>query len=65
MSKRNKISAALAAVMLMGLVACAENFRNHGYLPSEKDLEQVVIGVDTRESLSSLIGAPPNQWRFR
>ena len=37
---------------------CVAQYRNHGYVPSEEDLAEVVVGVDTRDSVAETIGAP-------
>ncbi|KAE9626507.1 outer membrane protein assembly factor BamE [Parasedimentitalea maritima] len=42
----------------LALVSCAGQYRNHGYVPSEEDLAEVVLGVDTRDSVAETIGAP-------
>ncbi len=42
----------------LGLSACSSIERNHGYAPSETELQEIVVGVDTRESVGSLIGPP-------
>ncbi|WP_010139141.1 outer membrane protein assembly factor BamE [Oceanicola sp. S124] len=47
---------ALAAVI--GLSACTAQYRNHGYMPEPDQLEQVVVGVDTRDTVLDVIGAP-------
>ena len=49
----------LLATAGVGLVsACAPQFANHGYIPPEEDLEQIVVGVDTRASVEETIGTP-------
>ena len=40
------------------LSACSATFRNHGYAPTDDQLAEVLVGVDTRETLASTIGAP-------
>ncbi len=40
------------------LVACAPQARDHGYLPPSDALDQITIGVDTRDSVAETIGAP-------
>lgn len=40
------------------LAGCSAQYRNHGYAPIESDLEQVIVGVDTRESVASVVGRP-------
>ncbi|WP_240931786.1 outer membrane protein assembly factor BamE [Parasedimentitalea denitrificans] len=49
-------------VVLIGagasIAGCATQYRNHGYVPSEEDLAEVVVGVDTRDSVAETIGAP-------
>lgn len=48
----------LAAVVALTLAACAPMERNHGYIPPETDLAQLVVGQDTRDSVVAAIGAP-------
>ena len=38
-----------AAVCAVAIAACSPVYRNHGYAPSDKDLAQITVGVDTRE----------------
>lgn len=48
----------LFALVLAPLAACTEQIRSHGYTPSEEDLQQIVVGVDTRASVEDVIGVP-------
>lgn len=48
----------LLCAALMMLAACSATIRNHGYIPPEEDLNAVIVGVDTRESLEASIGKP-------
>ena len=45
-------------VMMAALGACTATYRNHGYAPSDDDLSQIVVGVDTRDSVTETVGAP-------
>lgn len=56
--KRTGTKLVLLAATCLALMSCAERFRSHGYVPSEDDLQQVVVGVDTRASVEDLIGVP-------
>jgi outer membrane protein assembly factor BamE (lipoprotein component of BamABCDE complex) len=47
-----------AMMLCTSLAACAATFRNHGYVPNEEDLAQVSVGVDTRDTVADIIGAP-------
>lgn len=40
------------------LTACAPIYRNHGYVPAEEDLAQLVVGQDTRETAAPKVGRP-------
>ena len=51
----------LAFVALLGLAACAPVYRNHGYVPPETDLAQVVVGQTTQADLEGMIGKPTAQ----
>ncbi len=44
---------------VLGLaVACSPVIRNHGYIPFQEDLDRIVIGQDTRDSVATLVGPP-------
>lgn len=45
-------------VAVLGLAACTAQYRNHGYVPDEQVLDQVVVGVDTRDTVLDVVGAP-------
>lgn len=50
---------ALRALLLAALIAgCSPIYRNHGYVPTEAELDQIVVGVDTRESVAETVGRP-------
>ena len=40
------------------LLSCTANIKNHGYIPSKSDLETLVIGKDTKQSIAKKIGLP-------
>ncbi|MEX3315254.1 outer membrane protein assembly factor BamE [Sulfitobacter sp. PS-8MA] len=44
--------------LLLVLGACAPQYENHGYVPPADQLEQVVVGRDTKESVTAKIGHP-------
>ena len=58
-SRRRIVALALAAPL--ALAACTATYRNHGYLPPEEDLAQVVAGQTTQDELEGLIGRPSAQ----
>jgi outer membrane protein assembly factor BamE (lipoprotein component of BamABCDE complex) len=39
-------------------LSCTTNIKNHGYIPSKSDLETLVIGKDTKQSIAKKIGLP-------
>jgi len=39
-------------------MACSPIMRNHGFIPTDEDLNVITVGVDTRESVRSLVGPP-------
>jgi len=48
----------LALCGLLGLAACAASYQNHGYMPPEEDLQNLVVNVDTRATVDDAIGPP-------
>ncbi len=56
------LASRVRVVFVMGccalLMACSATYRNHGYVPSDEQLENVIVGVDTRGSVEDIIGRP-------
>jgi outer membrane protein assembly factor BamE (lipoprotein component of BamABCDE complex) len=48
----------LATLIALSVSGCTAIYRDHGYLPSEDDLEQVVVGVDNRSTVQEVLGSP-------
>ena len=38
--------------------ACTAQYRNHGYIPPEEDVANIIVGVDTRETVAETLGSP-------
>lgn len=51
------VLAALLVVAVLGLSACGATYRNHGYIPPQEDLDQIVVGIDTRASVEETLGS--------
>lgn len=49
---------AVCFVGMLALGACSAQFRNHGYVPPEEDLRQIVPGIDTRATVEDVVGVP-------
>lgn len=62
LARADWFKSAIRIVVLVGagvaVAGCTAQYRNHGYVPTEEDLAEVVVGVDTRDSVSESIGAP-------
>jgi outer membrane protein assembly factor BamE (lipoprotein component of BamABCDE complex) len=52
------IRLSLFVAILFGLAACTNIDRKHGYVPPAADLEQIAVGVDTKETVADLVGRP-------
>ena len=48
----------LATIVAGAVSACSPQYQNHGYIPPEDELEQIILGVDTRASVEETIGTP-------
>lgn len=55
---RTRTKWAIFAPVLFALGACAPQFRNHGFVPSEEDLAEIVVGIDTKASVDETVGTP-------
>ena len=50
--------AVLFGAAILSVSACTAIYRNHGYVPSEAELAELKVGVDTRDSVAESVGAP-------
>lgn len=48
----------VALICVITAMACTSQYRNHGYVPSEETLRDLVVGVDTRATVDDLVGTP-------
>lgn len=48
----------LALCGLLGVAACSASYQNHGYIPPEDELQNLVVNVDTRATVDDVIGPP-------
>lgn len=51
----------VSIAMVMLVAACATIYRNHGYVPTDLDLAQLQVGVDTQETVAQKVGRPSAQ----
>lgn len=52
------VRGAALGVLLLALGACSAIYRNHGYAPTDAELAEVIVGVDTRDSVEGTLGRP-------
>lgn len=52
------VRATLLGSALFLAVGCTTLYRNHGYAPTDEQLSEVLVGVDTRGTVSDVIGPP-------
>lgn len=51
-----KSVAVLASVFVLS--ACAATYQNHGFVPSDDEMLDIIVGVDTKKSVESAVGKP-------
>lgn len=47
--------------LAIAVSACSATFQNHGYIPPQEDLDEIVVGVDTRATVDDVVGAPTSR----
>jgi len=52
------IRLSLCTIALVALASCSNQDRKHGYVPDDDVLEQVIVGVDTKETVGDVVGRP-------
>lgn len=58
LKRTRKLALAIGLTGALALAGCSSIYRNHGYVPTEEELAEIVPGVDTRDSVAESIGAP-------
>ncbi|MEJ6708728.1 MAG: outer membrane protein assembly factor BamE [Amylibacter sp.] len=53
-----KIKNFAAGIALIGLSACSATYTNHGYVPTDVELENVLVGSVSRGTVEEVIGRP-------
>jgi len=54
----DRIGLGLCVAALSLLMACSNITRSHGYVPSNSDLDAIIVGVDTKETVADAVGRP-------
>ncbi len=57
-SKWAKSKAVILCAVVLATAGCTAQYRTHGWMPPEEDLQQIVPGVDTKASVEDLVGVP-------
>ncbi len=52
------LKAGALGLLLFGLIGCTAVYRNHGYVPTDSELQDITVGVSTRDSVAESIGRP-------
>ena len=55
---KQKVRAAVCVFALFAATACTRLEDSHGYVPSDDLLDEVVVGVDTKETAGRILGRP-------
>lgn len=48
----------LCAVVLSASAACSNLDRKHGYVPLDRELDKIIVGRDTKETVAEAVGRP-------
>jgi outer membrane protein assembly factor BamE (lipoprotein component of BamABCDE complex) len=55
---RARVTQLIMAGCIVALSACSVIYRNHGYVPTDIDLNMLQVGVSTRQDVADTIGRP-------
>jgi outer membrane protein assembly factor BamE (lipoprotein component of BamABCDE complex) len=42
----------------LALISCSAQYRNHGYVPRDDELEKVIVGTSTQADVAQAVGRP-------
>ncbi len=60
-----RVRAVCAAAALLASGACTALYDDYGYAPSDAELAEIKVGVDTRETVAEAVGAPSSSGVLR
>ncbi|MEQ3669561.1 outer membrane protein assembly factor BamE [Pseudophaeobacter sp.] len=55
---RSAVKYAAGVFAAVALAGCSAIYQKHGYTPTEEQLAEVVVGVDTKDSVAETVGIP-------
>lgn len=55
---RQAMRRVMALLLLVTVAACSPIYTYHGFIPDQQDLDELMIGVDTRSTVETIIGKP-------
>lgn len=55
---RHALRGIMAVCVAASLSACVAEFRNHGFIPPEGELEQFIVGEATKDTIEAAFGKP-------
>ena len=48
----------ICSLLISLFISCTTNIKNYGYIPTKSELDTLVIGKDSKESVSKKVGRP-------
>jgi len=55
---KNLVKATVVLLFFGVVSACSAQYENHGYAPTETEVAELIVGVDTRATVDDVIGTP-------
>ena len=52
-------------VLVISLASCSPIFRDHGYVPEPEQIEDLTVGLDTKDSIREMLGTPQSKGAVR
>lgn len=56
--KAGFVRGTIFTVLVVGLASCVTQYRNHGYIPIQEELDQIKVGRDNKETVEQVFGPP-------
>nr|WP_246156535.1 outer membrane protein assembly factor BamE [Aquicoccus porphyridii] len=50
--------AIIISLALVAVAGCTPIMRNHGYVPSDAELQEITVGIDSRATVEDVLGTP-------
>ena len=59
--RRTGLNSFVLSICVVLVTACATQVRDFGYAPTDRELSEIIVGIDTQDRVAELVGSPASE----